>query len=134
MTDHEQTDPTEFGLRRRRGVLPRLGVGALVLLSGTVFLTGRVANRAAAQRAVTLAWQTPGVKQWSSSQSTAAIGDFVSLMMGLTTSDPRTAPATTLLQQHYQSAVQESGVTPTEALQSTFITACMAPTFVSIGM
>jgi hypothetical protein len=83
---------------------------------------------------VPTAKQAPGVKQWSSSQSTAAINDFVSLLMGLTTPDPRTAPAAALLQQHYQSALQQKGITPTEALQSTFITACLAPTFVSIGM
>jgi hypothetical protein len=83
---------------------------------------------------VPTAKQTPGVKQWSSSQSTAAITDFVSLLMGLTTPDPRTAPAAALLQQHYQSALQQKGITPTQALESTFITACLAPTFVSIGM
>jgi hypothetical protein len=83
---------------------------------------------------VPTAKQTPGVKQWSSSQSTAAINDFVSLLMGLTTPDPRTAPAAALLQQHYQSALQQKGITPTQALESTFITACLAPTFVSIGM
>jgi hypothetical protein len=78
--------------------------------------------------------QQPGVKQWSSSQSTAAISDFVSLVMGLTTPDPRTVPATQLLQQHYQAALQQKGTTPTQALQSTFIAACLSPTFVSIGM
>jgi hypothetical protein len=83
---------------------------------------------------VPTAKQVAGVKQWSSSQSTAAITDFVSLLMGLTTPDPRTAPAAALLQQHYQSALAQTGITPTQALQSTFITACLAPTFVSIGM
>jgi hypothetical protein len=83
---------------------------------------------------VATAKQVPGVMQWSSSQSTAAITDFVGLLMGLTTSDPRTVPATALLQQHYQSALQQKGTTPTQALQSTFIVACLAPTFVSIGM
>jgi len=83
---------------------------------------------------VPTAKQAPGVKQWSSSQSTAAINEFVSLLMGLTTPDPRTAPAAALLQQHYQSALQQKGITPTQALESTFITACLAPTFVSIGM
>jgi len=78
--------------------------------------------------------QTAGVQQWSSSQASAAIADFVSLVMGLTTPDPRTVPATALLQQHYQSALQQPGITPTEALQSTFVAACLAPSFVSIGM
>jgi hypothetical protein len=72
--------------------------------------------------------------QWSSAQPSAAITDFVSLVMGLTTPDPRTVPATALLNQHYQSALQQQGTTPTQALQSTFIAACLAPTFVSIGM
>jgi hypothetical protein len=78
--------------------------------------------------------QTPGVLQWSSSQSSAAITDWVSLLMGLTTPDPRTVPATAALNQHYQAALQQTGITPTQALQSTFMAACMAPTFVSIGM
>jgi hypothetical protein len=83
---------------------------------------------------VPVAAQTAGVMQWSSSQPNAAITDFVSLVMGLTTPDPRTMPATALLQQHYQSALQQPGITPTEALESTFVAACLAPTFVSIGM
>jgi hypothetical protein len=78
--------------------------------------------------------QVAGVMQWSSAQPSAAITDFVSLVMGLTTPDPRTVPATALLNQHYQSALQQQGTTPTQALQSTFIAACLAPTFVSIGM
>jgi hypothetical protein len=78
--------------------------------------------------------QTPGVKQWSSGQSDAAISDFVSLVMGLTSPDPRAAQAKTLLQQHFQSAKAQAGVTPTQALQSTFIAACIAPSAVSIGM
>ncbi|HEY1691868.1 MAG TPA: hypothetical protein VGG39_06885 [Polyangiaceae bacterium] len=78
--------------------------------------------------------QTPGVKQWSSDQYTAAIGDFVSTLMGLTSGDPRTAQATTLLTQHYASALAQKGTSATAALQSTFVAACMAPSFVSIGM
>ena len=64
----------------------------------------------------------------------AAIADFVSLIMGLTTPDPRAAQATVLLTQHYQSALQQQGITATEALQSTFVAACLSPTAVSIGM
>lgn len=78
--------------------------------------------------------QVAGVQQWSSSQSTAAIADFVSLIMGLTSEDPRAAQATTLLTQHYQSALQQQGSSPTAALQSTFVAACLSPSFVSIGM
>ena len=71
--------------------------------------------------------------QWSSGQAMVAIGDFVSLVMGLTASDPRTAPATAALQSHYTAAIAQ-GATPTAALQSTFVAACMAPSSVSIGM
>ena len=83
---------------------------------------------------VPMAKQVAGVKQWSSAQSSAAIADFVSLVMGLTTPDPRTVPASALLTQHYQSALAQKGTTATQALESTFVAACMAPTFVSIGM
>jgi hypothetical protein len=75
-----------------------------------------------------------GAKQWSSTQPDAAIGDFVSLVMGLTSTDPRAAGATTLLQSHFASAMKEPGVTATAALQSTFVVACLAPSAVSIGM
>jgi hypothetical protein len=78
--------------------------------------------------------QTPGVKQWSSAQADSAIADFVSLVMGLTSSDPRAAQATQLLQQHFQAAKSQQGITPTQALQSTFIAACLSPSSVSIGM
>ncbi|HEY8039788.1 MAG TPA: hypothetical protein VIF15_08355, partial [Polyangiaceae bacterium] len=78
--------------------------------------------------------QLTGVKQWSSGQPDAAIADFVGLVMGLAPSDPRSAPATALLKAHFTSATQQQGITPTAALQSTFVTACLAPSAVSIGM
>jgi hypothetical protein len=83
---------------------------------------------------VPTAKQTAGVTQWSSSQSTAAIDDFVSVIMGLTTSDPRYAQAQSILTSHYQAALKQSGTTPTAALQSTFVAACLSPSAVSIGM
>ncbi len=83
---------------------------------------------------VPTAKQTPGVKQWSSTQVTPAITDLVSILMGLTASDPRAAKAQSILTAHYQQAMQKSGTTPTAALQSTFVAACLAPSAVSIGM
>ncbi len=82
---------------------------------------------------VPTAKQVPNVKQWSSAQPTAAIGDFVQIVMGLTPSDPRAAPATQLLQAHFAAAMQ-TGATATAALESTFVTACLAPSAVAIGM
>jgi hypothetical protein len=77
--------------------------------------------------------QTPGVKQWSSAQSTPAIADFVATLMGLTPSDPRSAPATQILTSHFASAVQ-TGASASNALKSTFIAACLAPSSISIGL
>jgi hypothetical protein len=76
---------------------------------------------------------SPGAKQWSSTQPNAAIADFVATVMALTVSDSRAAPATTLLQTHYAAALK-SGVSATSALQSTFVTACLAPSAIGIGM
>ncbi len=76
---------------------------------------------------------TPGARSWSSAQPTAAIADFVSTVVGLASTDPRAAPASTLLTSHFTSAVQ-GGATATNALRSTFIAACLAPSAVSIGL
>jgi hypothetical protein len=77
--------------------------------------------------------QTAGLKTWSSTTPDAAIADFVGLVMGLVPSDPRAAPATTLLTSHFTAAMQQ-GASATNALRSTFVTACLAPSAVSIGM
>jgi hypothetical protein len=77
--------------------------------------------------------QVAGVKVWSSTAVPVAIADFVGTVMALAPSDPRAAPATTLLQAHYDSAMQQ-GVSRTNALKSTFITACLAPSATAIGM
>lgn len=77
--------------------------------------------------------QVQGVKQWSSGQPTAAIADFVSIVMGLPSSDPRAPQATQILTSHFQTAMQQ-GAAATAALQSTFVAACLSPGAVSIGM
>jgi hypothetical protein len=75
-----------------------------------------------------------GAKQWSGTQPDAAIADFVSVVMGLTPMDARSAGATALLESHFASAMKEPNVSATVALQSTFVVACLAPSAVSIGM
>lgn len=77
--------------------------------------------------------QAAGVKQWSSTQSGPAIADFVQIVMGLTPSDSRSAPAAQILTSHFTSAVQ-SGASATDALRSTFTAACLAPSSISIGL
>ncbi len=80
--------------------------------------------------------QIPGVKQWSSASDasvSSAINDFVTIVMGLPSTDPRNAQAITLLTSHYQAAKTQSS-SATSALQSTFAAACISPSAVSIGM
>ncbi len=73
-------------------------------------------------------------KHWSSTEPDAAISDFVVELMGLTPLDPRSAAARAVLQSHFASALGQPGITPTDALRSTFIVACRAPTTVSLGL
>lgn len=75
-----------------------------------------------------------GAKTWSSSDPTSAIGDFVGIVMDLVPSDPRYAQAQQILTDHFDQAKSQAGITPTAALQSTFVAACLAPSAVSIGM
>ena len=77
--------------------------------------------------------QVSGVKSWSSSDPNAAIADFVSLIMGLSSADPRAGQATSILQAHF-AAAQQQGASATAALQSTFVAACLAPSATAIGM
>ncbi len=76
----------------------------------------------------------PGAKHWSSQQPHAAIADFVGSLMALPPSDERAAEAQALLEAHFASALEQPGITATQALQSTFVVACMAPSAVSIGL
>ena len=75
----------------------------------------------------------PGVKIWSSTDPTTAINDFVSIVMALVPSDPRTPLVTKELTDHFTAAQAQSG-SATSALQSTFVAACLSPSFIGIGM
>lgn len=74
----------------------------------------------------------PDAKIWSSAEPDAAISDFVSIVMGLTASDPRAARARDLLARHFEAARAQSSAA--QALQSTFVVACLAPSAVSLGL
>ncbi|CAN5556496.1 hypothetical protein BH11MYX1_BH11MYX1_04990 [soil metagenome] len=75
----------------------------------------------------------PNVKVWRSTDSATAINEFVSIVMGLTTTDARTGPVLEALTSHFNDAVT-SGATKTDALRSTFVAACLSPSFIGIGM
>jgi hypothetical protein len=71
--------------------------------------------------------------RYSSAKKDAAITDFVANIMGLAASDPLTATMTQLLSEHYGAAMG-AGASATDALKSTFVTACLSPTSVAIGL
>jgi hypothetical protein len=75
----------------------------------------------------------PNVKSWSSTQPDAAIAELVSTVMSLTANDPRSAPATSILRSHFDAA-RAQGASSSDALKSTFVTACLAPSSIGIGM
>jgi hypothetical protein len=75
----------------------------------------------------------PGAKKWSSSQPDAAIAEFVSLVMGLTPSDARSSAVSAVLTDHF-AAAKQNGASASDALKSTFVAACLSPTFIGIGM
>jgi hypothetical protein len=82
---------------------------------------------------VAAAKQVPGTRSWSSAQPDAAIADFVATIMAIVPSDPRSAPAAVLLKGHFTAATQQ-GASASDALKSTFVTACLAPSAVAIGL
>jgi hypothetical protein len=77
--------------------------------------------------------QQPHARQWSSKDPATAIHDFVATIMGLTAADPRASEATAILTDDLAAAMQ-AGATPTDALRSTFVAACLSPSFLGIGM
>jgi hypothetical protein len=83
---------------------------------------------------VPAAKRQPDVKQWSSTEPDAAMADFVSIVMGLVPSDPRSTSALGILKKHFDAASKQQGSTPADALKSTFVAACLAPSAVSIGL
>lgn len=71
--------------------------------------------------------------RYSSAKKDAAITDFVANIMGIAPGDPLTASMTQLLADHYTAAMA-AGASATDALKSTFVTACLSPTSVAIGL
>ena len=75
----------------------------------------------------------PHARRWSSTAPDAAIADFVAIIMALTPLDSRSAPATALLTAHFAAASQKA-TSASSALESTFVTACLAPSALGIGL
>jgi hypothetical protein len=96
-----------------------------------MFFFGSVENlcRLVADKVV----DAPGTTKYKSTDSAAAIADFVANVMALTSADPRAAGASAILTDHFQTA-QAQGATPADALKSTFVLACTSPTSVGMGL
>ena len=77
--------------------------------------------------------QQPNAKTWSSKSPDAAVADFVTTLVGMTASDPRAAQVQAILGAHFADATH-AGATATDALRSTFVAACLSPSFIGIGM
>jgi hypothetical protein len=134
---------------KKQGVIPSIAAGLpsdgygrgsvtpVLPNDPTLFYRAGVENICAALAAqvidVAAAKQVPGVKQWSSSNPDAAIADFVGTLMAVTPSDPRASAAVGLLQAHFAQA-QAQGATASDALKSTFVAACLAPSSISMGL
>ena len=71
--------------------------------------------------------------RYSSTKKDAAITDFVANIMGITAANPASATMVQLLTDHYAAAMA-AGASATDALKSTFVTACLSPTSVAIGL
>ncbi len=68
--------------------------------------------------------------RWSSASPDAAIADFVHVLMGLGAG--RDATPLSILSGHFQST-GAAGLSPTDALKSTFVLACLSPSVVGMG-
>lgn len=75
----------------------------------------------------------PAKSRYESANKDAAILDFVHNVMGLADGDARAPAALDILRQHHDAAVK-GGAKPSDALKSTFVLACSAPSTLSIGL
>jgi hypothetical protein len=75
----------------------------------------------------------PAASMYTSANKDAAIADFVSNLMGLTSADPRAAGVQKILGEHYDAVVQGGG-SPSDALRSTFVLTCTSPLVTGIGL
>ncbi len=74
-----------------------------------------------------------GQKCYSSKNGAAAVQDLVQTLMAMPPSDPQAAAGARVLSDHLAAAGM-SGLSPTDALKSTFVLACASPFFISSGL
>lgn len=72
--------------------------------------------------------------RYSSKAVDAALNDMVRTIMGVLPADPRYAELRQILAEHQAAAAKTMGISATDALKSTFVLACAAPTSISMGL
>lgn len=72
--------------------------------------------------------------RYSSKAVDAALSDMVRTIMGVLPADGRYVALRQILAGHHDTAKKTMGISATDALKSTFVLACSAPTSISIGL
>jgi hypothetical protein len=104
---------------------------SLFFRAGTENICRRIADQVVD---VAVTATNPNPSRYVSTNPEAAITDLVGTLMGLPDSDPRAAAARQILSEHYQAALKTMGIKPKDALKSTFVLACTAPSTIAVGL
>jgi hypothetical protein len=107
---------------------------SLFFRSGTENICRHLADQMVDVAASTSATNPTPASRNQSTAPDAAIADLVANLMGLPDGDPRAADAKQILTEHYQAALATTGIKPKDALKSTFVLACTAPSTISVGL
>jgi hypothetical protein len=107
---------------------------SLFFRSGTENICRRLADQMVNVAAAPMATPPRAASKYQSAAQDAAIADFVATLMGLPDGDPRAADAKQILTEHYQNALATTGIKAADALKSTFVLACIAPSTISVGL
>jgi hypothetical protein len=107
---------------------------SLFFRSGTENICRRIADQMVDVAAAPTATPPRLASKYQSTAYEAAIADFVTGLMGLPDGDPRAADAKQILTEHYQEALKVTGIKAKDALKSTFVLACTAPSTISVGL
>jgi hypothetical protein len=107
---------------------------SLFFRSGTENICRRLADQMVDVAAAPTATPPRAASKYQSTAPDAAIADFVPTLMGLPDGDPRAADAKQILSDHYKNALLTTGIKARDALKSTFVLACTAPSTISVGL
>jgi hypothetical protein len=104
---------------------------SLFFRSGTENICRRLADQVVD---VAVTATQPNPSRYASTMPEVAITDFVQTVMGLPDGDPRAVDARQILSEHYQAALKTTGIKAKDALKSTFVLACTAPSTIAVGL